>query len=282
MITYRTMRPEDIPAGISLCRLAGWNQLARDWELFLKTSADGCRVGVDEAGLVKGTVTTISYQDHFTWIGMVLVHPDMQRKGIGTQLLQVALQLTNQSETAKLDATPAGREVYLKLNFEEEYPISRMHIGFHSIENLSVSEARPVLVSDIPKILKIDREVFGGDRHPVLESNMTAAPQYALVVEKNGKITGYCFGRPGYNFNHIGPVIADDFSTAAHLLSAALQHGEGKPTVIDVLHHTSEWMKFISSLGFVLLRPLIRMYRGSNSYPGLPEKQFAILGPEFG
>ena len=80
----------------------------------------------------------------------------------------------------------------------------------------------------------------------------------------------------------IGHIIAIDSTIAMQLLSAALRHGEGKPTVIDVLDHTSEWMEFVSSLGFVALRPLIRMYRGSNSYPGLPEKQFAILGPEFG
>ena len=36
MIAYREMTPDDIPAGLNLCRLAGWNQLARDWELFLQ------------------------------------------------------------------------------------------------------------------------------------------------------------------------------------------------------------------------------------------------------
>src|SRR5688572_9072579 len=134
MIIYRNMRPEDIPAGLSLCRSAGWNQLARDWELFLKISPEGCRVGVDESGKVRGTVTTVRYQHRFTWIGMVLVDSEMQRRGIGTQLLNEALQLARVTETVKLDATPAGREVYLKLNFVDEYPISRMHIGAHSFE----------------------------------------------------------------------------------------------------------------------------------------------------
>lgn len=282
MIAYRNMRPEDIPAGLSLCRSAGWNQLERDWQLFLKMNPQGCRVGVDESGRVAGTVTTVPYQHYFTWIGMVLVHPEMQRKGIGSQLLIEALKLADDAETVKLDATPAGREVYLKLNFIDEYSLSRMHIGEYLINNLPRSDARQVQVSDLSGILKLDREVFGADRQAFLESNWKGASQYAFLVEKQNEIKGYCFGRPGYNFNHIGPIIADGVTTAMQLLTAALGHGDGKPTIIDILDHSNEWKKFVSSLGFVVSRPLIRMYRGPNSFPGLPEKQFAILGPEFG
>ncbi len=126
MIAYREMTPDDIRAGLNLCRLAGWNQLARDWELFLQIHSKGCRVGVDDAGNVVGTVTTIPYENHFTWIGMVLVDPAKRRQGIGTQLLRDALQLTADHETIKLDATPVGREVYLKLGFVDEYRITRM------------------------------------------------------------------------------------------------------------------------------------------------------------
>jgi predicted N-acetyltransferase YhbS len=282
MIVYRNMRFEDIPAGLSLCRSAGWNQQRRDWELFLELNPEGCRVALDESGKVIGTVTTFRYQHHFTWIGMVLVNPEFRRSGIGTQLLNEALKLVPNNETVKLDATPAGREVYLKLNFVDEYAVSRMHIGSHAVQNLPASLARPIQPSDISGILKLDREVFGADREVVLEWNIRGAPQYAFVIEDQGEIKGFCFGRHGHDFNHIGPVIATRVEIAMHLLSAALRQGEGRPTVIDVSDHTAEWSNFLSSLGFVHLRPLIRMYRGTNVYPGLPEKQFAILGPEFG
>lgn len=282
MIVYRNMAPDDIPAGLSLCRSAGWNQLERDWELFLHLNPEGNRVGLDAAGNVVGTVATIRYQDHFTWIGMVLVNLEWQRQGIGTQLLTEAFQILKHDETIKLDATPAGREVYLKLNFIDEYRISRMLIGAHSTNNLPSSIARPIRASDFRSIMKLDREVFGADRELVLKWFFEGAPQFAFVVEEQGEIRGFCFGRPGFNFNQIGPVIGWDANTAMHLLSAALKNCEGKPTVIDILDHTPAWARFVSQLGFAELRPLIRMYRGSNAYPGFPEKQFAILGPEFG
>ncbi len=282
MIVYRTMKIDDIPAGLSLCRSAGWNQLERDWQLFLRMSPEKCRVGVDESGEVVGTVATLQYQDHFTWIGMVLVNPERQGGGVGTQLLKEALALAHESETIKLDATPAGRELYLKLGFKDEYFIQRMHIGAHPVENLPKSLARPIQERDIPEILKLDRQVFGADRQSVLEWSRQGAPEYAFLTEDPGGIKGFCFGRHGYNFNHIGPVIATDSDIAQQLLFAALRHAEGKPTVIDVLNHSPGWNRIVSSLGFVVLRPLIRMYKGSNAHAGIPEKQFAILGPEFG
>jgi hypothetical protein len=52
--------------------------------------------------------------------------------------------------------------------------------------------------------------------------------------------------------------------------------------VIDASLHDGEWGQWLESTGFRAQRPFIRMFYGENSYPGLPEQQFAILGPEFG
>jgi GNAT superfamily N-acetyltransferase len=282
MITFRTMIPADIPAGLSLCRHAGWNQLARDWELFLKLNPKGCRVALDIAGNVIGTVTTLPYQHHFTWVGMVLVDPDHRREGIGTQLLVEALAIARHDHTVKLDATPAGREVYLKLDFVDEYPITRMRLARPVSQNMTTFPCRPIETAGFPEILKLDREVFGADRQLILESIFEAAPQLAFLVEEEGNLKGYCFGRPGYNFFHLGPVIASDSRDAFSLLSTVLQRNRGKELIIDVLQHHTEFIEGASSLGFVEQRPLIRMYRGANGYPGDPKMQFAILGPEFG
>ena len=281
MIAYREMTADDIPAGLNLCRLAGWNQLARDWELFLQIHSTGCRVGVDDAGNVVGTVTTLPYENHFAWIGMVLVDPSKRRHGIGTQLLREALQLTADHETIKLDATPDGREVYLKLGFVDEYKINRMR-GRTIISGNVLPGARPLIENDFPSLLKLDREVFGANRQSVLEWLFKDAPQYAFQVEERGRIHGFCLGRHGHDFDQIGPIIANDANSATQLLSNALHQPVDKPIVLDILTHTPAWNTFVSSLGFKALRPLIRMYRGSNNYPGVPAKQFAILGPEFG
>lgn len=276
------MSVADIPAGLALCRAAGWNQTYDDWALFLKLSPGGCRVAVDDEGQVRGTVATVRYEDHFSWIGMVLVDPAMQRRGIGIQLLRESLYILSEEETIKLDATPDGRKIYVQLDFMDEYRISRMQIQQLSQSPSLRSEVRRVKTDDMPRLLELDRQIFGADRTPVLEDILRRAPQYAFLEEDQQGVKGYCFGRDGHQYTHIGPVISRSFSTAQNLLSAALENCVGSPVVVDVFHHTPDWVSWLSSIGFEEQRPLIRMFRGTNAYPGIPEDQFAILGPEFG
>jgi len=282
MITFRRMETKDIPAGISLCRAAGWNQRSENWELFLKINKEGCRVALDEQGKVVGTVTTIRYEDHFTWIGMVLVDPARRREGIGMQLLKEAISIVGDQTTIKLDATPAGREVYLKLSFQDEYTLSRLLCSSVNAALLIRSSARLITSNDIPNLLQIDEVVFGAKRKEVIEFTAKGAPEYAIVMEDGKTIKGYCLGRHGHHYSQIGPVIADDCLTAKHLISAALLKCLDQPVIIDVPGHTPEWLEWLAHAGFIEQRKLIRMFLGTNAWPGKVEKQFAILGPELG
>lgn len=280
MITYRIMQSEDIPAGLALCRAAGWNQLAREWELFLHLNPDGCLVATDHNSVV-GTVTTIHYQHFFSWIGMVLVDPAYRRQGIGMQLLEKALLVLQNEQTVKLDATPAGREVYLKLDFVEEYPLSRM-ISINTEKKWEESNAKPFDKSDLPAVAAFDKEVFGADRSFLLKWMVEGAPQFAFVIKEKKEVQGYCLGRNGHNYTHIGPVIAKNTNFAKNVLSAALNRCIGHSVVLDISRFDPDWKEWLTSMGFAEQRSFIRMYRVSNRFPGIPEKQFALLGPEFG
>lgn len=280
MPDYRVMIQDDVEAGLSLCRMIGWNQLAKDWELFLSVSPGDCRVAVKDNKVV-GTVTTIKYQKAFCWIGMVLVNPECQKQGIGKQLLKEAMVILQNEETIKLDATPAGREVYLILDFVDEYRISRMKMNA-DVNGLEEGVAVAVNEEDLNEIAEFDSAVFGADRRFLLEWMWKGAPQYAFVIKDKDEIKGYCMGRTGFNFTDIGPIVAKDLTTAKQLASAALRNCIGKPVVIDALKLHTEWIKWLQAIGFTEQRELIRMFKGKNNFPGIPGKQFSILGPEFG
>lgn len=280
MIESRVMKQNDVEAGLSLCRMIGWNQLARDWELFLRASPDDCRVAIKDDKVV-GTVTTIKYQKAFCWIGMVLVNPECQKQGIGKQLLKEALDILKSEETIKLDATPAGREVYLKLDFIDEYKISRMKT-IAAANGLEEGIALAVNENDLDVIAEFDKAVFGADRRFLLEWMWKGAPEYAFIIKDDDEVKGYCMGRAGFNFIDIGPIVAKDLNTAKQLASSALRNCIGKPVVIDGLKLHTEWIDWLHAIGFTEQRELIRMYKGKNNFPGIPQNQFSILGPEFG
>ena len=291
-IGFRQMLRADIAAGLGLCRASRWNQLSRDWECFLKLSPHGCRVAVKN-DRVAGTVTTVSYQsrfsqnlsiqNRFSWIGMVLVDPSERGQGIGSQLMREALEILGDQTTIRLDATPAGREIYLRLGFVDEYPLSRMEtVVADRVTRSDDNPARPMTEADLPQVFEMDRQVFGADRDVILKWMFDGAPEYSWVIVRDGEVAGYTFGRHGFNSEHLGPVIAKDRETAARLVVACLSAQRGRPFILDASRHDPEWTRRLESIGFKEQRPFIRMFRGANRYPGLPEKQFAILGPEFG
>jgi GNAT superfamily N-acetyltransferase len=274
------MYSADIADGLKLCRKAKWNQMEPDWQLFLHHSPGACMVATFENQIV-GTVTTIRYQDLFSWIGMVLVDPDFRRQGIGQKLLQEALQLLQAEETVKLDATPEGREVYLKLNFVDEYPLTRMNRVlteeiFHS------TRARAILKEDLPRLIEFDSKIFGADRSSLLQWIWEKASEFGFLIEEANEIKGYSMWRYGHDFIHIGPIIAQNIGIAQDLLIAALNKCAGSPVILDVLHFEPEWIAWLKEIGFTEQRNFIRMFRGTNRFSGVPGNQFAIIGPEFG
>ena len=280
------MRSEDIPAGLRLCRAASWNQVAADWELFLTASPDGCRVATSENGDVVGTAATIGYGDAFRWIAMVLVDPSYRRAGIGTQLLKESLALVGDT-TARLDATPAGRGVYVPLGFREEYGLQRM---MRSGRGLTPVLARgsdppdPSRAADDQR--RFCRRVEGGScrvrRRPtnIARNAALSGAGYAWVIG-GGHIDGYLFGRHGYSFEHLGPVVARDESHARLLVEACTVAHADRSFIIDVPLQPS-WIGWLESAGFALQRPFTRMCRGARAFHERRDRMFAIAGPEFG
>ncbi|MGH9768066.1 MAG: hypothetical protein ACREAB_11580 [Blastocatellia bacterium] len=136
--------------------------------------------------------------------------------------------------------------------------------------------------ADLPQVFEMDHRVFGAGRDVMLKWMFDGAPEYSWVVVRDGEVAGYTFGRHGFNFEHLGPVVAENSAIARQLVSACLSDQTGRPFILDASPRDPDWARWLESIGFKQQRPFIRMFRGENRHPGLPEKQFAILGPEFG
>lgn len=111
------MTLRDIPLGMKLKSLANWNQLELDWQLLIYAGTGGNLVAT-YLGSEAGTTTTLTYQDRFSWIGMVLVDPAFRGLGIGTSLLKKAIIFAKSKGTVRLDATPQGKKLYETLDLK--------------------------------------------------------------------------------------------------------------------------------------------------------------------
>src|SRR5437764_815875 len=158
-VFYRRMKREDIPAGMRLKDLAGWNQTAHDWERFLASNPEGCFVA-EAGGRVIGTSTSIIYEERLAWVGMVLVDQDFRRQVIGLRLLDAALEFLDARAvpTVKLDATPEGRPIYERRGFAAEYAMERWRL---ERTPTPVPDRKELAKVDLLEILRLDRQTFG-------------------------------------------------------------------------------------------------------------------------
>ncbi len=281
----RAMTKADVPAGLRLNGLAGWNQTADDWHRFLEASPHGCFIA-EEHGEVRGTATTISYENRFAWIAMVLVDPEYRKQGIGTNLLKRAIEYLDERKipTMKLDATPLGQPLYHKLGFVTEYEIERWILKRprNAITNRRNSGKLALLEIQLEPVLRFDQEIFGADRSPLLNSLQDMSPDLAMCVWSDDAPLGYSFGRSGLFADHLGPWVAKNRAAAEQLLQGFLDKSSRGTLIVDCLSANVMATELLRSYDFAPTRHLTRMFRGPNAHPGDRECQCAIVGPEFG
>jgi creatinine amidohydrolase/Fe(II)-dependent formamide hydrolase-like protein/GNAT superfamily N-acetyltransferase len=279
-LAIRPLLPTDLAACMRLKSIAHWNQTDADWTTLLDAAPGGSFAMVHQ-GSVIGTITTTPY-GNVAWIGMLLVDPAFRGMGVGTRLMEQAIAHLLATPCLKLDATDAGRPVYLKLGFTDECRILRLTCAMVPPPPASPDAlTRAMTDSDLAAVSVFDQPRFGADRGVILRALRSAGPAGAHLIERGGRIAGYVLGRRGSDFAQVGPLMADTLADARALLQAALIPLAGRPATLDVPAAQTGLIADLRALGFVEQRAFTRMARGA-ACPGQPSAMFAIGGPELG
>jgi GNAT superfamily N-acetyltransferase len=293
--SIHVLTPTHVPAALRLSTEAGWNQREDDWRaaVALTPGASFCAIA---DGAVVGTCIGISYGD-FSWIAMMLVDPQFQRKGLGAGLLQRAIDALPPDRPIGLDATAVGRLLYRQHGFHDTCTLARWvtdHPRFDHTGNADEPgdgvTIGPIDGLALSGIVAADRDVFGGDRRRILEWAVSQEPGCCAIATANGELAGYVFGRRGRVFNHLGSVVA----RSRPIAQALVRHVGGtvpRPIGIDAFDGRPGWNEWLEASGFVPERPLARMERPpafeTRATVGTAHartgglRAFSIFGPEF-
>lgn len=275
-LALRYLTAADISFADSLRADAGWNQTPADWQRFIDLSPRGCLLAECE-GRPVATATTVACGNDLGWIGMMLVHPDFRRRGIARVLMQHCIEILQSArvKAIKLDATPAGREVYLRMGFKDEYTLTRYQ---HDAATQHNSEGiREATKEDLSQILELDLAATGAPRENLI-TRVIADATKTLVYESQGRLTAYGMLRAGSLASYLGPIVAVDPQQGQQLASAL---ATGK-IFCDLPAQNEAAIAWAKSHNFMPQRTLTRMYLGENVSPTSPESYFAIAAPDLG
>jgi ribosomal protein S18 acetylase RimI-like enzyme len=273
------LREEHLAGCLALSAAAHWNQNEADWRLMLGIG-NGWGVSLQDGTLAASTLV-LPYGS-FAWVSMVLVLPQHRRNGFATQLLRKALaELANRRLTPILDATPAGREVYVQEGFRDTWGFRRLHLTETIAALGRPAGVRPLRESDWPQLLALDARAFGASRERLLRSLAVRLPRAALVAEENGRLAGFLLARDGREARQLGPLVARSSEAARVLLAEALANAL-PPIYLDVVDREPGITAWLESLGFEFQRPFTRMVLGASQAPGEAGLVFCPAGPELG
>lgn len=269
-IQIRPFRESDLGFAAALTEIAGWNQTRADWVRVLHYEPEGCFLATC-AGAPAGTVTTTRYGKQLAWIGMMLVHPEFRRRGVATALMETSLEYLTErgAQCIKLDATPAGRPVYGRLGFKDEWTFHRWESAGHA-QDASAAELKGTHAD----LGGLDHDAFGADRSGWL----TRLRSDSDTVSCAG---GFAMGRAGRIASYLGPVTANGATTAEWLIDQLLPHLAGR-VFWDVPEPNSGAVRLAEARGFQPTRPLLRMWYGTTPVHGHVAQQFAIADPATG
>lgn len=278
-LVYRRFTSDDIAAAHGLSMAVSWPHRAEDWRFGFEA---GSGFIAEEAGVVIGTALFWKFGADRATLGMVIVSPEHQGRGIGGKLMNLILEETGNRVTF-LHATKAGQPLYEKLGFRAHGSLDQHQGAVFQAPLVSLpagERLRPLGVNDTPQLIELASRAAGLDRSDALPALMQSADGIAL--DRDGELLGFAlfrrFGR-GYS---IGPVVAadtPDLSRAKALIRHWLALNEGAFVRIDMPTGSglTEWLV---ELGLPRVDTVVKMVRNSDParHVGPPDTLFRQYG----
>jgi predicted N-acetyltransferase YhbS len=277
-VKYRKFARTDAAAAHRLSLELAWPHRLEDWKFVQRLGSGYVAV---EAGAIVGTILTWKHDARHASLGMVIVSPERQGRGIGRELMKRALRdVTGRS--VMLNATQAGQPLYEKLGFVAVGAIAQ-HQGIAApVPALALAPGerlRPIGASDAPVLASLATRAAGMSRARVLKPLLELAK--GIVLARDEEVLGFAllrrFGR-GYC---IGPVVAPDAGRAKALIGhwVAMHPGKFLRIDIDAASGLASWLE---GIGLAAAGRVITMVKGKAPSPDAGMHGFAIVSQALG
>ncbi|PEZ07840.1 GNAT family N-acetyltransferase [Bacillus sp. AFS018417] len=271
----KALNQSDIPQLLSLCDAVGWlHDIAFMKEQFETFFSIGTLFGHHNEGKLISCIAVFPYKTGFTSIGMLIVHPNFQRRGLARSLLDICIKNAPPLQPFVLIATDAGTPLYHTYGFNTITSIHRLERNSTETKNNSFSTSQ-ITSQDLNTLIQLDFIASGAHRSK-LYSILLNRTHLALKIEKNNRLEAFALCIRKGNTLCVTPLIAHNEEYALHLLLSICNQWNGTVR-IDVPHSQKSFRDKLLSFEFkeTLLSPL--MIKNGENLPGKRDFIFAMM-----
>lgn len=280
------LRADHLPQAVTLSKALSWPYRQQDWQVAFDLGA-GFAVEVDDR--LVATAMWWPYGQSHASVGMIIVDPAMQGRGLGRALMEALLQATS-DRTVILNATQEGLPLYAKLGFVSRGQIFQHQAVLATAPELvdGTGELRVMRASDEAQVRQLDLAASGMDRSALLDTLFDAGS--VMLIDHGDGASAYACVR---EFGHgvvIGPVVAGGTNPqtsaetdAKRLICALAARHQGRFVRLDVSDESglSPWLAAIGLPCVGQAQPMVRGDQASVPTGG-DTRMFALANQSFG
>lgn len=264
-----------IPECLELAVDREWKAEGHKWQLICD-QGEIWGVRADDGSLL-GTTTATRFGDVVA-IGNVLVARRAEGRGLGRALMQHALA-QHDGAVFILNATAFGLPLYAKLGFES-VGTTHTHQGIFAPDAADARPAgvqvRPATLADLPTLSRLDAEITGANREPLLNQLLQSFADAVFVSETEGVVSGFGARWANLGYEQVGPLLASSDEEVQALI-AALAHGVEGRFRVDLNDRDVALRAWATQRGLVETGSSTLMVCGARQFPGDRTRWYSAL-----
>jgi GNAT superfamily N-acetyltransferase len=265
-LVIRNMTRSEVDDLVDWAAGEGWNPGLHDAGLFWATDPEAfiaAAVGGELAG--GGAIT--SYHGAFGFMGFFILRPEFRGRGYGNALWHARrerlIARLRPGATIGLDGVFTMQDYYAKggfvfshrnMRFRAEIPEGPPPAGDGDIV--------PLAAVPFDQVLDYDRTCFPALRPVFLKAWIAQPDSLALGCHRDRKLLGYGVARRCRDGCKIGPLFADDASTAETLYGHLAGFAAGGPLFLDAPENNLPAMELVRRHAMTKVFGCARMYLG--------------------
>jgi GNAT superfamily N-acetyltransferase len=253
------MRPEEISLAADWAAAEGWNPGRADAACFATVDPQGFLIG-ELDGKPAATISCVSYDDKFSFLGFYIVRPDLRGRGYGLRIWNAAMAHAG-TRVVGLDGVVAQQENYKKSGFKLAYP----NIRYGGAVAGLAPPAGVVPLADVSfaTVEADDATVFPAPRAAFLRAWIDTPGHVGRALLRDGKLAAWGVIRPCRSGCKIGPLVADDRAAAELVFAALASTAAGAEIFLDVPSVNRDAVALAQDHGLKPVFETARMYTGA-------------------
>jgi len=268
----RPLTLDDAARGTALTQQIGWSQTEDSWARMIRWGGAGSFC-IERDGQLAATAIAIFYAPAVSWVGMVITHPDYQRRGLARRIMGAALDYLRGrgARCIMLDASQMGYPLYESMGFRSLYRVEVY--GGEGHESERTTDVRTVTHDDLPSMVELDGKIFGVGRPDMIAD--LALPGQCWVAGEIGQVSGYLMLKASGHGVSVGPWYHHTVEGAETLLQQALGCADGQPIRVYIPDPNREAKELAERYGLSPIRFSTRMALGDTP-PGDMARQYSV------